>query len=342
MSNDPQGLKWQITINNPITHGFTHEHIKTQLEKLKSIIYYCLADEIGEEQTPHTHIFAIFSSNMRFSTLKNLFESAYLTRANGSAQENRDYITKTGKWADSEKAETSVLDSFEEWGEMPVETRISGGRGLEGAIISRILDGVSNAEILLEFPDYLRGMRDVEFVRQTLKHEEYREKWRDLETVYVFGSTGVGKTRSVMDGFGYSNVYAVNNYKHPFDGYTGESVMLFDEFNSSIRIQDMNNYLDGYPLALPARYSNKQACFERVFIISNLDLREQYRHEQINQPEVWQAFLRRIHKVIRFTSDGKRYEYDTQDYLYGSEVCIELPSDTPMPFDDTSSKAITK
>jgi len=342
MNNDPQGLKWQLTINNPVTHGFTHEHIKTQLNKLKSITYYCFADEIGEEQTPHTHIFALFSSNTRFSTLKKLFESAYITRAHGSAQENRDYITKTGKWADSDKAETSVPNSLYEFGEMPIETKISTGRGIEGVIISRILDGVSNAEIILEFPDYLRGMRDVEHVRQMLKAEEYREKWRDLETTYIWGATSTGKTRSVMDGFGYSNVYAVNNYKNPFCNYAGQSVMLFDEYNSGIRIQDMNNYLDGYPLTLPARYSNKQACYERVFIISNLDLRQQYRHEQINQPEVWRAFLRRIHKVIQFTSDGKKYEYSTQDYLHGSGVYVELPSDTPTPFDDTLSKTTIK
>ena len=191
----------------------------------------------------------------------------------------------------------------------------------------------SNAEILHEFPDYLRGMRDVEYVRQTLRAEQYRDTWRNLETVYIFGATGAGKTRFVMDSFGYSNVYAVNNYKHPFDGYTGESVMLFDEFVGNIRIQDMNNLLDGYPLQLLARYVNKQACYERVFIISNLDLRFQYRHEQHHQPEVWAAFIRRIHKVIRYFPDGTRQEYNTNEYLTKNDIAwVELPTNTPIPF----------
>lgn len=294
MPNDPQGRKWQITINNPIEKGFIHEHIKSELNKIKSIIYGCLSDEIGlEEQTPHTTIFIVCSSPVRFSTLKNLFEFAHLERANGTSQENRDYIAKSGKWADTEKALTSVAGSFEEWGEMPVERQ--GFGGIESIIIQRIQDGASNADIILEFPDYLRGMRDVEYIRQTLRAEEYREKWRTLETVYIWGNTATGKTRFVMDGHGYSNVYAVNNYKHPFDSYAGENIMLFDEFNSNIRIQDMNNYLDGYPLSLPARYSNKQACYERVFIISNLDLTQQYRHEQQHYPSMWSAFIRRIY-----------------------------------------------
>ena len=337
---DFQGRKWHIVINSPIEKGFTHERIKSELDKLKSAVYWCMADEIGnEEETPHTHLFIAFSSAVRFSTLKNLFDTAHLERANGTAQENRDYIAKTGVWAETEKAETSIEGSFEEWGKMPIEQQ--GRRNVEAVILEMIQDGATNAEILLAFPDYLRGMRDVEFVRQALKHEQYRDKWRNLETVYIWGATGAGKTRSVMDGYGYSNVFAVNNYKHPFDGYFGESVMLFDEFASGIRIQDMNNYLDGYPIALPARYSNKQACYEKVFIISNLDLLAQYKNEQQTQPEVWKAFIRRIHKVIHFTSGGTQREYNTKDYLTANKgyngnnsAFIELPTDTPTPFDD--------
>ena len=316
---DPQGRKWQLTLNNPLGKGFDHERIRNEFSKLKSVVYWCMADEIGEkEETPHTHIFVVFSSAVRFSTIKNLFETAHIERANGTSQENRAYIAKEGKWKDTDKSETAIDGSFEEWGEMPHERQ--GGWSVETAIIDRILDGASNAEILLEFPDYLRGMRDVEYVRQALKQEEYRNKWRTLEVVYIFGRTETGKTRFVMDGYGYSNVYAVNNYRHPFDGYSGESVILFDEFNSGIAIQKMNNYLDGYPLALPARYSDKQACYEKVFIISNSTLKSQYRQEQLTQPEVWAAFIRRIHKVIHFKSEGSRHEYETQNFLNGAGV----------------------
>ena len=154
----------------------------------------------------------------------------------------------------------------------------------------------------------------------------------------------MGKTRYVMDGFGYSNVFVVDNYKQShalYDGYAFELAVCYDEYNSSIRIQDMNRYLDGYPISLPARYTNKQACYEKVFIISNLDLLEQYTHEQQTQPEVWAAFLRRIHKVIRFMPDGTRREYDTKDYIIAhkgynnhNSAFIELPANTSTPFDD--------
>ncbi len=159
-SKDPQGRKWQLTLNNPIEKSFNHERIKCELFKLKSVIYWCIADERGnEEETLHTHIFILFSSAVRFSTIKNLFESAHIERANGTSSENRDYLTKDGKWKNSNKSETTIEGSFEEWGEMPVERQ--GGRNIESIIIDLIQHGATNAEILLEFPDYLRGMRDV-------------------------------------------------------------------------------------------------------------------------------------------------------------------------------------
>lgn len=328
-----ESRKWLITINNPIEHGFDRERVKNELGKIIPIVYWCTMDEISESGTHHSHIYIACSSGVRFTTLKNRFPTARLDAANGSSRQNRDYITKTGRWIDTKKAETSVDGSFEEWGELPIESEISFRGGLEAAILKRIKQGVSNASLLLEFPDALRLIHTIEYVRQTLIAEENRNKWRDLQVEYLFGPTGAGKTRSVMEGHGYANVYAVNDYKHPFDGYKGEGVLLFDEFDSGIKLHFMNNYLDGYPISLPARYSNKQACYERVYIISNLDLIYQYRHEQTHQPEVWSALLRRIHKVVRFMPDGTRREYATADYISGAANWAQLPPETPTPFE---------
>ena len=77
-----------------------------------------------------------------------------------------------------------------------------------------------------------------------------------------------------MDKHGYKNVFRVTNYAHPFDGYRGERVLLFDEFRSSLPLADMLKYLDGYPLMLPCRYADKVACFTEVYIISNIPLEQ--------------------------------------------------------------------
>lgn len=313
---DTQSRKYLITINNPFEHGYTRDNLRQRMTAMKPLVYFCAAEEVGlETGTHHIHIYMAFRSPVRFSTMRRVFsKGGDIETARGTSAQVRDYVAKTGKWADDEKADTRIEGTFEEWGTMPNEHQ--GVSCQELAIIERVQEGASNAELLFEFPQYLRGLRDIEYVRQTLREEECREKWRAVITTYIFGDTGLGKTRSVMDTFGYANVYAVNDYKHPFDGYRAtQGVLLFDEFSSSIRIQDMNVYLDGYPVSLPARYVNRQACYERVFIISNLDLRKQYVYEQEKEPSVWAAFLRRIHKVIHFLPDGTRREYATSEYM---------------------------
>ncbi|GHU98047.1 hypothetical protein FACS1894211_01140 [Clostridia bacterium] len=60
------------------------------------------------------------------------------------------------------------------------------------------------------------------------------------------------------------------------------------------------NYLDGYPLMLPSRYTDKEACYTKVYITTNWALSEQYKNIQTSHPSTWQAFLRRINRVYNF------------------------------------------
>lgn len=120
----------------------------------------------------------------------------------------------------------------------------------------------------------------------------------------MWGAPGVGKTRSVMDKYGYENVYRVTNYDHPFDEYRGQDVMMFEEFRSGFKIGDLLNYLDIYPLSLPSRYNNKVACYTKVYILSNIPLEQQYSEIQREQPATWAALLRRIHHVYEMLGDA--------------------------------------
>jgi len=107
-----------------------------------------------------------------------------------------------------------------------------------------------------------------------------------------------------MEEFGYSGVYRVTDYSHPFDSYAGEDVLLFDEYSSNFKIRELLNYLDGYPLTLPCRYTNRVACYTKVYIISNLPLSKQHRETQLDSPETFSALLRRIHRVVEYRDNG--------------------------------------
>ena len=315
---DKQSRKWQLTINNPQDKGLDHDAIKKVLEQFKSLTYWCVADETGlDTHTPHSHLFFCLKSPGKFSTVKKRFPEAHIEAAKGTIQENRAYVQKSGKWADDPKADTSVPGTFEESGEPPEEP--GQGARTDIAELYRLIaeEGMSNAEVMEQNPELAAHIGKMDKIRQDVLEARYREQRRELEVTYIFGPTATDKTRGVMEQHGFGSVYRVTDYNHPFDRYAQEPVMCFDEFRSSLLIGDMLDYLDCYPLALPARYANRQACYETVYIISNIDLKEQYPNIQGIEPATWRAFLRRIHRVIEYRTEGEPIDHGPAlDYIF--------------------------
>lgn len=325
MARETATRKWQVTINNPLEKGYTHEVIKSRLGEFKSLVYACMSDEVGEEGTPHTHIYLQCKSAVMFSTVKKRFDGGHFEMAKGTAQENRDYVAKDGKWKKDKKHETCIEGTFEEVGECPVERP-----GLKNDLVdlyAMIQDGMSDSDILAMNPDYMVRLSTIAQVRSLLNKDKYADVFRDLHVTYIYGATGLGKTRYVMDKYGYSKVFRVTDYLHPFDTYDGQDVVLFDEFRSSLRLTDMLKYLDGYPLELPCRYANKWAAYTQVYIVSNISLSQQYQDVQRNENVSFLAFLRRVHQVYRFFPDGVE-EQKIELYRNGWEA---VPM-SPVPF----------
>lgn len=314
-----QSRKWQLTINNPSEKGITHDVLRESLAKFSGMIYWCMCDETGSEGTYHTHVYFVLRTPTVHTVVENRFPNIHRENVKGTSQQNRDYVLKDGEkygkqpdgsynYTDgSGKTHigTNHSDTFEEWGEMPIE-RQGKSKDVE-KIYSLIKDGATNLEIIDAVPSGMMNIDKIERTRSMLRDTHFANSWRDLQVTYIFGITGAGKTRSVMDKYGYQNCYRVTDYRHPFDTYDGQDVLIFEEYRSQFKIADILNYLDGYPLLLPCRYFNRQACYTKVFIISNLPLEKQY----INViQESRSAFFRRIHQVREYQS-GSVLEYDS-------------------------------
>lgn len=317
MAKDNQSRKYNMTINNPADGGYTHEYIQKTLSTLfKSFAYGALADEVGEQGTPHTHIFVCFSSAVRFSMIKKHFPTAHIESAKGSIAQNLDYIKKGGKWTGTDKADTSVPGTYKEFGERPPEN-LGKDKDLETLYHMIVDEGLSNAEIIRINQDYIMQIDKLDKIRTTHLQDKFKgERRLDLEVTYMFGATGTGKSRGILDEYGDENVYRVTDYDHPFDHYSCEPVLVFEEFRSGLPLSDMLNYLDIYPITLKARYSNKFACYTKIFVVTNWELEKQYAERQITDRASWRAFLRRIHKVVQYVSKGNKIVYNSvEEYL---------------------------
>lgn len=328
MSTDSYSRKWQITINNPVEKEFTHERLRMILSSFNSLLYWCMSDETGENGTYHTHIFFVCSSVVRFSTVKKKFEGGHFEMARGTSQDNKDYVFKEGKWEKDKKAETNHKETHEEFGEMPIERQ--GKRNDLADLYDMIRSGMTNADIIESDPNFLTLIDKIDKARNVMIQDTYKELRRtDIQVYYVSGPPACGKTRYVRDLYGDKGLYSVDDYKHPFDGYTNEGIILFDEFRNSLSLPCMLKYLDIYPCSLPARFYNRTACYTKVFIVSNWSLEQQYKSFQRDDELSWNAFLRRIHHVISY-ENGQFVQRTTSDY-FRSLVDFKpiQPSQTP-------------
>ena len=305
MGNNTQSRKWSLVINNPLEAGLDHAAIREILHRF-SPAYFCMADEIATTGTYHTHIFLYSPSPMRFSTIKGRFPTAHIEKAYGSAKDNRDYIRKEGRWADTEKAETSVPGTFEEWGDLPAEKEEASPDKYR--LLQSLREGMTPLEAVEDNPDRFYHYREIETVRQSILEDTYSTTMRQVEVTYLFGASGTGKTRGIFERHNPKSICRITDYGGKngvrFDSYRGQEVLVFEEFHSQIPISAMLNYLDIYPIMLPARYNDRVACYTTVYLTSNIPLEAQYQEIQRYQLETWYAFLRRIHNVIEYLPDG--------------------------------------
>ena len=293
-----------ITYNNPKE---TDEEFLAYIQGLPHVKYGVFQREIGEKrQTPHFHLYIEFTLGKRFGTMKGYFPTAHIEqRRSKDKKKAREYCMKERKDKDNDgdisdfQVRVSGPYEFGTFAEERERTDLSD-------IIAMVKSGAADSEIQEAYPSqFFMYYRNIQFLRQQFLEEKFRTVFREIEVTYIYGGAGIGKTRFVMEKHGYENVFRMTDYGNAaggekFDSYNGQPVIAFEEFRGGIRISDMLNYLDGYPLTLPARYSNKTACFTKAYIITNLPLEQQYLKIQQEHPETWKAFLRRITWVYNF------------------------------------------
>lgn len=322
--------KWQLTINNPQAKGIDHDAIKKALEQFKGRVYWCMADEIGlETQTPHTHIFLCLKSRVQFKTVKKRFGDAYhIEAAGGTPQENRDYISKTGKWAADPKADTSVSGTFEEWGEMPEEW----GQGFRSDLneIALMLDaGKKPSEIMENFAyrRYRQMIREAYFDKRRQETPPVRE----VKVHYLVGESGSGKTYTYVqlcEEHGEDAVYLLTDYDGGgLDNYQAEPILFLDEYKGQLRYGQLLTLTDRYKSQIHARYSNIYALWNEIYIASVFPPDELYKkmvEESVRGLDTLKQLIRRITDItycyVDAAGEHRKYTIPMSEYVDYEEL----------------------
>lgn len=294
---------WVGTWNNP---AMDDDEFRTYLGKLyedEKLQYAVFQRESAPTTgTQHYQFFIAFTKTMYFNKVKELLPKCHFAPMRSTPDQCRIYCKKE-------------------------ETRISGpyeigeflGQGKRSDIaraVELIKSGATMKDIDELYPTtaVMHGNKLKEYIyrqqnaTKLARQENYVTKWRNLEITYIYGPPRTGKSTSVRYSADQSELFAVTQYdQNMFDGYNGQSILLIDEFYSQIKLTVLNQILEPNPVLLNVKNSRVQACFEKVFIISNYPLSKLYTSVRPAQDPSYNAFCARINKIIRFDDKGKQH-----------------------------------
>lgn len=311
--------------------GYSQDEVQERLKNYTYVGQLEEGEEVNETTGKHYLHWQVYIENetpIYFDTLRRAFDKkgVHIEKRQGTKRQAYEYCTKEDNTYQGIRIQN---------GEIELEDNQGKRTDLQN-IADEVLAGASEEEVLIKYPQSAHCMAYIRKLRETYIKKTYGEKLRDdLHVTYIYGASGAGKTRAIYDTYKFSEIYRVTDYEHPFDNYNYEPVLVFDEFSSQIKIELMLTLLDIYPVQLPCRYNNKQACYTQVYIISNKSLDRQY-----NDPwkpitdEQEKAFRRRIHQVIYFGFDSNGLPYSKNEFVARARSPTKQMSFTEISNDD--------
>ena len=206
---------------------------------------------------------------------------------------------QAGPWWSSEKFHQDSIRTSKASG--------SGAVGDRMLLAQAVDEGMAPQDIALD--DDLRLLLTpanqgfVEKIWTAQKAKKWSSEDREVEVIYLWGPTGVGKTRSVREAVPPEKLYAATlSTRDPFGKYAFEPTLLLDEFRGDFPLAELLQLLDRYPVQLDRRYENSWAAWNRVYICSNWPLEDLYRDCPVADRA---ALRRRITKIIHMEGRKK-------------------------------------
>lgn len=277
-----------LTLNNP-----TEDDEKALLSLPTS---YCVYQyERGASGTPHIQAYCYFQNPLRFSSLKAVCPTAHIEVARGSPSQNRVYCTKS----------ETRLDGPYEYGELPAQ----GKRSDLAAVVEAVDEGQSISEIASSFPTafikYHSGIGKL----CSFKAKGREELGLSKPLVYVFwGVPGSGKSYKAQQ---IAKQYSSCYYLHKsgalywWDGYTGQDVVIVNDFYGHYPYSELLNLLDAYNNKVNFKGGSCQFTSKVVIFTSNKPPQAWYKCIASDWSHQFQpikcALERRIDKVEEFT-----------------------------------------
>lgn len=297
---------WVFTLNNYTQHDCT------MLDDM-DVSYMIYGREISlTTGTPHLQGFITFKRTYRLPQLKKLIPEAHWEIA--KAIDAGNYCLKDKKYTIRDNRVPTQRDDLQ-------------------TVSSFIVANHTLQETALQFPTtFIKFSSGIE---KLYAHVRNKPRTRDTPpplVVWLYGETGVGKTRSVREE--EPNLWVSEDNLKWFTGYENQEAVLLDDFRPHFcSYSFLLRLLDRYSFDVQVKYGSRTWNPKRIYITAPSHPSEMYEclSEDIKQ------LLRRITWIVEVATDDEgrttfnRFGYNRKEH---GEICgslsfaIDLPNTT--------------
>lgn len=266
-----EGKYWCLTWNN-----YPENNWDKILENL-NYSYGIFGKEVGENGTKHIQGYVEFKSNRKLKRLKKeSSDQIHWETRKATAIQAAEYCKKDGDYIEVGEMSKPKQGAREDLSE--VRRMVNEGKGMKD---------------IVEVTESFQGIR---FAETLLKYKEVKRTWKP-EVKWIWGPTGVGKTRKAMEE-AINPYISMKNLKW-WEGYDAHEDVIIDDFRADFcTFHELLRILDRYEYRIEVKGGSRQLLAKRFWITSCHKPEDVYNvREDIGQ------LLRRIDEIIEMRSE---------------------------------------
>jgi hypothetical protein len=284
----PRAKYWCFTENDAVGIVDILEAFNGDRKFHPNITYICGQVEEGKENHAHFQGYLELNTRKRIPWLKtNLSKTAHFERRRGTQKEAIDYCKKN---------DTRVDGPYE----FGTPTKQFAGKRNDIIMIKELADtGVPIEEIAKNDEHFGTMSRIYKYMEWYTSNccliSPTRDGNTETKVILLIGAAGTGKTFYAMRN--YPKAYWKPSQSKWWDGYKGESEVIFDDFNHGWFPWDtLMRVLDRYPMKVEKKGSYIDLCATTVVITTNTHPRFWYK----NMGDKYPALRRRLRTCLHF------------------------------------------
>jgi hypothetical protein len=255
----PQHRSWCYTLNN-----YTPEERKELLQT--PCHYHICGEEKGENGTPHLQGYMYLKTKCSLLAMKRLQGRAHWEPAKGTAEQNKAYCSKQGRFV-----ETGVFPSRS--GRNPGEAEKERWAYVIEKAKANKVDEIAATE-----PDaYVRFYHTLNAIAKD--HMGKPDDAADVTGTWIYGAAGVGKSRKAREEYPGAYFKQANKW---WDGYQGEEWVIIDDLDPkhSVLSHHLKIWMDRYSFIAEIKGGARHIRPKGIIITSQYSIEECFPDDQ--------------------------------------------------------------